>query len=113
VFNKVIEKPSSKLNGVSGDAELVSTDNSVLISANPISKEIDLKINTSITSSFFVFSQLTPSALWTVNHNLGFKPDVSLYTSGGLEFIAEVLHISDNQLTITLQTPISGFARCT
>lgn len=113
MFSKVIEKPSSKLNGVSGDAELVSSDNSVLITPNPLSKEIDLKINSAVAASFFVFSQVTPSALWTVNHNLGFKPDVSLYTTGGLEFIAEVLHLSDNQLTITLQTPISGFARCT
>ena len=61
----------------------------------------------------YLHTQAAPSSSWNVNHNLGFKPDVATYSVGGLEFVAEVLHISDNQLTITLAAPTAGFARCT
>lgn len=61
----------------------------------------------------YLHTQAIASSSWNVNHNLGFKPDVATYSNGGLEFVAEVLHISDNQLTITLAAPTAGFARCT
>ena len=60
----------------------------------------------------YTHTQGVASSSWTVNHNLGYKPVVSTYTTGGLEFIAEVLHISDNQFTVTLASPLAGYARC-
>lgn len=113
MFNFAIAKPSSKVNGVVGDIELISSDNSITINPNTNTKTIDIKAIGGGGSPSYLHTQAVPSALWTVNHNLGFKPDVATYTSGGLEFVAEVLHISDNQFTVTLALPTAGFARCT
>jgi hypothetical protein len=59
----------------------------------------------------FVFEQATPATTWTISHNLGVKPDVSLYTVGGVEFEAEVIHISNDVCVAYLVTPMAGFAR--
>jgi len=57
-------------------------------------------------------TQASPLAVWTVNHNLGFKPvAVAVISPGGLEVNAQVQHISVNQLTITFAAPYSGSAR--
>ncbi len=52
------------------------------------------------------------SATWTVNHNLGRRPSVSLVTPGGAEFDAEVVHVSENQLVVYLAAPAAGCVRC-
>lgn len=54
--------------------------------------------------------QNTPSALWTVNHNLGFKPQVQVYSAGGVEVIAQVVHTSDNQYQVSFTSPRTGFS---
>lgn len=59
----------------------------------------------------FEFIQSTPSIVWIINHNLGFKPIVSTYTSGGVEFVADVIHISNNQLQVYLSVGVAGTAR--
>lgn len=55
-------------------------------------------------------AQTTPSSLWTVNHNLGFKPQVQVYSSGGVEVIAQVTHVSDNQYQVSFTSPRIGFS---
>ena len=61
----------------------------------------------------FLFTQSSAASTWTVNHNLGQKPAVTLLTTGGAEFEAEILHLSDNQFQVYLATPTAGQARCT
>ncbi|WP_018407936.1 hypothetical protein [Methylocystis rosea] len=56
--------------------------------------------------------QLSASAAWTINHNLGVKPTISLYSVGGVEFEGQITHVTDNQAVINLATSIAGFARC-
>lgn len=60
----------------------------------------------------FTMVQASGSATWTVNHNLGFRPDVSVLTPGGSEMIAEVVHISINQLRVYFSAPKTGSVRC-
>ena len=60
----------------------------------------------------FTFTQASPSATWTVNHNLGFRPNVSLITLGGAEVWGEVLHVSANQVLVTFDGPIAGQVLC-
>lgn len=60
----------------------------------------------------FQFTQASPSAVWTVNHNLGFRPNVALTTLGGAEVWGEVLHVSANQVLVTFDGPIAGLALC-
>jgi hypothetical protein len=49
--------------------------------------------------------------LWTINHNLGYKPSVQTFTVGGLEVLGEIQHISNNQVVVTFNTTLSGTAR--
>lgn len=58
----------------------------------------------------FIHVQGGALAQWVVNHNLGYKPHVSVQTVGGLEVIAEVLHITSNQLVINFAAATAGTA---
>jgi hypothetical protein len=60
----------------------------------------------------YLHTQSAPSAEWIVNHNLGFKPDVTLLDSGSQVFQADIVHISVNQLRVIMATPTAGTARC-
>ena len=59
----------------------------------------------------FEFTQSTPSATWTINHNLGYYPQVALFTTGGVEFEGMITHTSLNQTVINLTSPVAGTAR--
>lgn len=59
------------------------------------------------------FNQTGASATWTINHNLGFKPSVSVFNTGSQQVGAEVVHTSVNQVLIYFNTPTAGFARLT
>jgi hypothetical protein len=56
------------------------------------------------------FPQSTPSALWTVNHNLGRRPIVQLETIGGLVMIGGIIHVSDNIFQVSFDEPTTGVA---
>lgn len=55
------------------------------------------------------FSEATS---WIVNHNLGRRPIVALFSQGGAEIMAEVIHISSNQFIAYFASPIAGGVRC-
>lgn len=54
--------------------------------------------------------QLSPLLQWTINHNLGRKVTTDVYTAGGLKIIAEVANTSNNQVIVTFDTPMAGYA---
>lgn len=53
--------------------------------------------------------QSAPSAVWTVNHNLGYNPQVQVYGSGGIEVSATVTHTSTNQFVVNFVSAFAGF----
>ena len=59
----------------------------------------------------YLHTQSGPSQSWTVNHNLGFRPSVELFTTGWQEMAADVVHVSMNQFIVTFNQPTAGFAR--
>lgn len=59
----------------------------------------------------YVHTQSVAAATWTINHNLGFKPAVTVYSVGGLQVGAGVAHVSDNQTQISFAAPQAGSAR--
>lgn len=69
-------------------------------------------VHDAIAAIGYLHTQTDPASTWTVNHNLGYKPAVELYTVGGMEFEAEVLHTSVNQCVVYLVVEIAGFVRC-
>lgn len=57
----------------------------------------------------YVHTQASAATLWTVPHNLGFRPVVSIYSAGGQEIAGgEVLHLSALTLTITFDVAFAG-----
>lgn len=58
------------------------------------------------------FTQPTPSAVWVINHSLGFYPAVEAQDTNGDVVEGTVNHQSVNALTITFDTAIAGTARC-
>jgi len=62
------------------------------------------------SQSRFEFTQSVASASWTVNHNLGYKPFVTILNAGSQEVIAEVNHTNNNQFVVLLNSPMSGLA---
>lgn len=60
----------------------------------------------------FEFAQSTPSAMWNVNHNLGFRPNVEVLSVGGVQMLAEVIHLSVNQVQIFFDQATAGLVIC-
>lgn len=63
------------------------------------------------SATVYVFTTASPTATWTINHNLGFKPSVELFSSGSQEIDGDVVHTSSNQTVVSFNVAISGFAR--
>jgi hypothetical protein len=60
----------------------------------------------------YVHTQASPATVWTINHNLGRKPIVTLLSTGGVEFDGQLTHVSINQAVINLSSAVAGTARC-
>lgn len=54
--------------------------------------------------------QGSDSDVWTIEHNLGFYPSVTVFLSSGDTVEGAIEHQSTNTLTITFSVPISGSA---
>jgi hypothetical protein len=76
-------------------------------------KKTSSDYDTEWKSLSFNFTQSSPSSTWTINHNLGYKPNVDVYDSGSQQVQAEVSHSSVNQTVILFTVPTAGFARLT
>jgi hypothetical protein len=59
----------------------------------------------------FDFTQVSPVTVWTINHNLGYRPSVQVFNVGGLEVLGEIQHTSNNQTIITFNIAMAGTAR--
>lgn len=62
-------------------------------------------------SSAYVHTQPSASDTWTIAHNLGFYPDVAVFTVGGVEVVAQVTHTSTLVTVVQFAAPMSGSAR--
>ena len=60
----------------------------------------------------YTHTQSSAASTWTVPHNLGFRPAVTVTTVGGLVMYGEEIHLSTNTLQILFVVPVSGTARC-
>jgi len=56
------------------------------------------------------FNAPTPGVTWVINHNLGKPPQVSVFSTGGKQMWAEILHTSDMQTLISFDLPTAGYA---
>lgn len=58
----------------------------------------------------YTHNQSAVSSSWTINHNLNFYPNVTVYDSAGTMVEAAVTHVNPASLTIVFSDPISGKA---
>lgn len=58
----------------------------------------------------YTFTQSSASATWTITHNLGLFPAVSIVDNSGNEILANVVYNSNNQITITFDVAQAGKA---
>lgn len=58
----------------------------------------------------YTHSQGATSTTWTINHNLGYVPNVEAFDSGGTRIIGDITIGSVNQLTLTFSVALSGVA---
>lgn len=58
----------------------------------------------------YTHTQNTPSATWTINHNLGFNPVAVVLDSGGTQCEGAISYPTVNQMVITFTGAFSGVA---
>ena len=58
----------------------------------------------------YAHMQGVPSATWTINHNLGFKPNITVVDSAGNIVEGAYDYVSNNQLIATFSGAFSGTA---
>jgi hypothetical protein len=61
----------------------------------------------------YTHPQPVASAVWTIQHDLGFKPTVQVYGLAGEVVYADIEHYSDNAVIVRLLAPLAGGARLT
>lgn len=58
----------------------------------------------------FTYTPQDSSTTWTINHNLGYYPNVTVADNFGTEFFGQVAYTSTNSLTITFSQAVYGTA---
>lgn len=62
------------------------------------------------SGGFYVHTQGVPSATWTITHNLGYNPAISIVDSAGNVVEGSYEYNSTNQMTATFSGSFSGTA---
>jgi hypothetical protein len=55
-------------------------------------------------------NQMVPSDNWVIEHNLGFFPNVTVFSSADEQVFGDITHISINKLSIQFSGALSGKA---
>lgn len=56
--------------------------------------------------------QVTPAAVWSVDHLLGKHPSCTAFDEAGNQIEGDVKHLSLNGLIITFNPPVAGWVYC-
>lgn len=59
----------------------------------------------------YLHTQLTPASQWTIDHNLGKEPTVTVIDSAGSEVVGDVNYTNTNRVVITFSSAFAGRAR--
>jgi hypothetical protein len=60
----------------------------------------------------YTFQQVTAASVWTISHNMGRFPAVTLFTTGGIEMEGDIVNLSPNVVQVRFVIPIAGIAIC-
>lgn len=62
------------------------------------------------TIGTYEYYQPTASDTWTIDHNLGYKPNITVMDSSGEQIVPDISHTSDDQAVLTFSAPVAGEA---
>lgn len=63
-----------------------------------------------IVNQTYIYEQPSASAVWTINHNLGKHPSVTVVDSAGTVVVGDVQYTSNDQIICTFTGAFSGMA---
>ena len=69
-------------------------------------------LNANLSRFRYTHVQSTAAATWVVNHNIGNYPQVDVLGPGGSPMLAELVHTSQNQVTVYFDSPTTGRVLC-
>ena len=72
---------------------------------NSSSQWVDESVATS-----FTYNQVSASSVWTINHNLGFRPNITVFDSAGTKVYGDESHTDANNVVLTFSASFSGTA---
>lgn len=61
-------------------------------------------------ASTLVYQQSVATTVWLINHNLGYRPNVTCFQSDDTEIEGDEHHVNENIMTITYAMLVSGYA---
>lgn len=59
----------------------------------------------------FDYTQTNISGIWTIVHNLGYRPAAQAFSPGGMKIDTKITHLSLNTIQLELNPPSAGYAR--
>lgn len=72
--------------------------------------EVDTLVATGGAGNYLRFEQTSALSSWLINHNFGRNASVAVFTTGGVQILAEIVQLSVNQVEIRFDLPQSGYA---
>ena len=63
-----------------------------------------------VSTNSFTFNQSVANSVWTINHTLPYRPNITLVNSIGQIIFANVDYVSATQITVSHSVPIAGTA---
>lgn len=85
------------------------TDDALMLAILGRSNSIEAPSGSAITGTF-IFTQSTASANWSIAHNLGKFPSVTVVDSANTEIDGDVEYIDSNNIALTFAVAFAGFA---
>lgn len=79
--------------------------NSVMIQALA-----DSRIAVAHQGTYLDYPQPSPLATWSITHNLGEYPNVTVVDQLGEEMFADITHVDENEVQIDFSVPVAGRA---
>lgn len=66
-------------------------------------------IDVSSSTSSYLHNQAIAASIWTVTHNLGYKPGgIFVEDSSGEYWMGDIFHVNNNEFTITFSASFGG-----
>jgi hypothetical protein len=96
-------------------AESVSTPVEVAASSGPPGDKGDqgdpgIQGPPGLSGGSYAHDQSTASAIWSITHNLGYKPNVSIVDSAGSQVEGDVVYLDLNSLEVHFAFAFGGWA---